>query len=139
MRRRGFSRAEKKAFEAQFWDTPGPEFRVAALEEFLPLGADLDADNACRGYPMLDWLLIADTMADCVRALGATTTLRERSTFGEQRGLRGPALSAYEMLWCDAILASPDQWTNGRHRAALMCAAGAKFCALEVPHYDSDE
>lgn len=82
MRQRRLSRAEKKAFEHDMWDTPGPEFRVAALDEFLPLGSDVDAENVSLGYPMVGWLLIANTMTDCVRVLSATSTLRERSTFG---------------------------------------------------------
>ncbi len=49
MRQRRLSRAEKKAFEHDMWDTPGPKFRVAALDEFLPLGSDVDAENVSLG------------------------------------------------------------------------------------------
>ena len=50
--------------------------------------------------------------------------------FGAGAGLTGDASNWFDSLYIWPIMVSPDQWTNGRHRALLIKRARATHLAV---------
>src|SRR5450756_321029 len=114
-------------------------FVICAVSAFCPWEPgeidEFDAQNLkyLTPTPVAEWLRVAHVSAEAVTAKPGPWELDEWHQFGVDAGLNGDTSNWFDSLYLWPILVSPDQWTNGRHRALLIERAGATHFAMEDP------
>ncbi|WP_216916204.1 hypothetical protein [Nocardia noduli] len=113
-----------------------------SVAQMPPWPAEVDEDNLQRigVLPVVDWRVVADASAEAVDVRRNWTSPDWRA-HGRRIGLREHDLFAWHELITDPIqiMAEGTQWQAGRHRCALISAAGALRVAVVDPNWIPDD
>jgi hypothetical protein len=115
------------------------DFIVWMVAEMPSWPRDVDVDNIRRraDHPVVDWRTVAEASADAVAARAKGWSRVQWDAHGWRVGLCGADLFAWRELMDDPIeiVAEGTQRQAGRHRAALISAAGARGVAVVDPDW----
>jgi hypothetical protein len=110
-------------------------FVIYPVAQFCPWDPgeveELDAQNTryVTETSVAEWLRVAQVSTKAVGAHPGGWEMDHWHQFGAGTGLTGDASNRFDSLYIWPIMVSPDQWTNGRHRALLIERAGATHLA----------
>jgi hypothetical protein len=116
-------------------------FVIYPVAEFCPWDPDeveeLHAQNTryITETSVADWLRVAQVSTSAVETHPGGWEIDDWHQFGADAGLAGDASDWFDSLYIWPIMVSPDQWTNGRHRALLIERAGATHVAVLDPDW----
>ena len=101
-------------------------------------GAVVESNNwrLHEGHPAVDWLTVANLSVMTVQANATGWEFDDWMQSGEDGGLIGPDLRAWDELFTQPMeIGSNGTWVNGRHRAALIATSGARYIAVADPRW----
>jgi hypothetical protein len=96
---------------------------------------ELDAQNTryLTETSVAEWLRVAQVSTEAAGAQPGGWEMDHWHQFGVNAGLTGDASDWFDSLYMWPIGVSPDQWTDGRHRALLIKRSGATHLAVLDP------
>lgn len=99
-------------------------------------GAVVESNNwrLNENYPAVDWLTVTNLSVTVVQEQATDWTYDDWMRRGDDGGLFGPDLRAWDEFFTQPlVIGSGGTWVNGRHRAALIAASGARYAAVAAP------
>lgn len=87
-----------------------------------------------EGYPAVDWLTVTKLSVVAAQTRAIDCNYDDWMQCGDDGGLFGPDLRAWGELFTQPLeIGNQGTWVNGRHRAALIAASGARHVAVADP------
>ncbi|MCZ4546173.1 MULTISPECIES: hypothetical protein [Rhodococcus] len=109
---------------------------VSTLPKVTGVEAESNNWRLHEGYPVVDWLTIANLSAAVVQERATGWDFETWVLYGDECGLFGPDLFAWSELHSRPLdIGSGGTWVDGRHRAALIAASGAQHIAVVDPRW----